>query len=135
MAANTRTSPAKRTLPKPADAPKPAASFEPIRVGRKKKPADEGVPLFYLTGDDGEEIEYRIPSKVPTSLSLEYLRLARTMGENAAAQRMLERLLGLDAYLALEQSNEVDEDDMESILQAVISHVAGPVDESGKGRA
>ncbi|MFC8447674.1 hypothetical protein [Kitasatospora sp. NPDC057223] len=132
--AATRTNPAKRTLPKPAGAAKPAP-FEPVRIGRKKRAADEGVPLFYLTGDDGEDIEYRIPSKVPTSLSLEYLRLARTMGENAAAQRVLERLLGPDAYRALEQSDEVDDDDMLHILQAVVAHVAGPVDESGKGQA
>lgn len=125
----TRTSPAKRTQVEPA------APFEPIRIGRKKKTADPGVVLFYLTGDDGEDIPYTIPSKVPTGLTLEFLRLARTMGENAAAQRLLERLLGPAAYEALEQSAEVGDEELAQIIEAAVSHLAGPVDESGKGRA
>lgn len=132
--ATARTSPAKRTRPEPADS-SPAAPFEPVRIGRKKKPADPGIVLFYLTGDDGEDVPYSIPSKVPTGLTLEFLRLARTMGENAAAQRLLERLLGSEAYLALEQSDEVGEDELQQIVDAAITHLAGPVDESGKGHA
>ena len=128
------TNTVKRTRSAPAD-PAPAAAFEPVRIGRKKKPADPGVVLFYLTGDDGKDVAYRIPSKVPTGLTLEFLRLARTMGEDAAAQRLLERLLGSEAYQALEQSDEVGEDELEQIIRAAITHLAGPVDESGKGRA
>lgn len=130
--ATARTSPAKRTRP---EAPGATAPFEPVRIGRKSKTTDPGIVLFYLTGDDGEDVPYRIPAKVPTGLTLEFLRLARTMGENAAAQRLLERLLGSEAYLALEQSDEVGEDELQQIVDAAITHLAGPVDESGKDRA
>jgi hypothetical protein len=68
-------------------------------------------------------------------MTLEYLRLARTLGESAAAQRILERLLGPEAYEALEQSDDVGPDEMDQILRAVTHHIAGPADESGKGPA
>jgi hypothetical protein len=122
----TRT-PAKRSTPAKTAEPAP---FEPVRIGRKTKPADDGIVLFYL-----DDQPYRIPSRVSQGMTLEYLRLARTLGESAAAQRILERLLGPEAYEALEQSDDVGPDEMDQILRAVTHHIAGPADESGKGPA
>ncbi|WP_354643859.1 hypothetical protein [Kitasatospora camelliae] len=108
-------------------APAPDTGFTPIRItpADQDRPADS-VPLFYL-GDE----EFRIPRKVPRTMVLEFMRLQRAEGELGAAQRILERLLGPTAYLALEQSDDVTEDHLEQILRAVVHHIAGPP-ESGK---
>jgi len=112
-------------MPRTSTAPKAtdAVGFTPIRIGKKHADAepDPGVALFYL-----DDTEYRIPSTVPQGVVLEFLRLSRTEGELVAAQRILERLLGPAAYLALEQSDDVDDDALEQILKAVIHHIAGP---------
>lgn len=120
----TRT-PAKRT-PKPTPTP-PPSTFEPLRIGATGHTTDPGVPLFYLS-----DTEYRIPTRVPQGAVLEFLRLQRTEGEMAAGQRLLERLLGTDAYTALEQSDEVTDEHLRHILQLVVNHAAGVVVEPGK---
>jgi hypothetical protein len=120
----TRT-PAKRAKPQASE----TAAFEPIRISRKAK-KDDGIVLFYL-----DDQPYTIPSRVSQGTALEFLRLARTMGEDAAAQRVLERLLGPDAYRELEQSDDIDGEAMEQILRAVVHHIAGPADDGGKGDA
>lgn len=115
---------AKTAKPRPKTAA--PAAFEPIRIGRSKAADDDpGMPLFVLDDADGNEVEYRIPTKVSRSVVLEFMRVARTEGEMGAAQRALERLLGPDAYKALEQSDEVTDEDLEQIFRAVIQHIAG----------
>jgi hypothetical protein len=103
-----------------------AGGFEPVRITTKTKAADPGVVLFYI-----DDIPYSIPSRVPQSIVLEFLRLSRTDGEMIAGQRLLERLLGADAYMAMEQSDQIDDDALEQIMTAAIHHIAG-VGESGK---
>jgi hypothetical protein len=99
-----------------------ATGFTPIRITAKKtKTKDPGVPLFYL-GD----VEYRVPAKPPSSAVLEFVRLSREEGEMVAAQRVLERLLGPEAYKAVEQSDDLEPEDLEQILRALIQHLAGP---------
>ncbi|MFG3051906.1 hypothetical protein ACGFZP_13275 [Kitasatospora sp. NPDC048239] len=122
----TRT-PTKRPTKAPVTAE--SAPFEPVRIGRKARPTDDGIVLFYL-----DDQPYRIPARISQGMTLEYLRLARTLGESAAAQRILERLLGPEAYEALEQSDDVREEEMDQILRAVTHHIAGPED-SGKDQA
>ncbi|MGW6912592.1 hypothetical protein ACWGB8_02020 [Kitasatospora sp. NPDC054939] len=122
----TRTSP-KKPKPTPVVEPTP---FEPIRIKSKtKEPGDNQVVLFYI-----DDRPFSVPSRVSQGMTLEYLRLARTMGESAAAQRILERLLGPEAYAEVEQSDDIDDEALEQILAAVTSLLVGPPDAEGKGR-
>ena len=72
---------------------------------------EERVPLFSIDGD-----VYTIPKSVPQGLALEFLRIAREHGENVAAGRLLERLLGPEAYTALEQCPSLDDEKMQKIM-------------------
>lgn len=121
----TRTSP-KRPRP-PADTPQ---AFEPVRITTKPKTGTDRVVLFYL-----DDIPYSAPAKVSQGMTLEYLRLARTDGSNAAAQRMLERILGAEAYARVEQSDDIGEEELDQILAAVTSLLVGPADAEGNGRS
>ncbi|OKI16630.1 hypothetical protein [Streptomyces sp. CB03911] len=122
----TKTAKPKKTTAAPPPELAAPAEFQPVRIAKSTTTGDPGIPIFYI-GDD----EYRIPTKVPRSAVLEFLRLSRTDGEMSAAQRLLERLLGPAAYLALEQSDDVDDEALDTILRAVIHHMAGET-ESGK---
>lgn len=122
MAARTK----KTASPEPVADIATDGGFEPVRITTKETSTAAGIPLFYL-----DDTPYTIPRTVPRSVVLEYLRLSRTSGELTAAQRILERLLGPAAYEALEQSDEVDDDTLEQILNAVVHHISGP-SESGK---
>jgi hypothetical protein len=74
-------------------------------------PDEERVPLFSIDGR-----VYDIPRMVPQGIALEYLRLARQFGDNAAAGRLLERLLGEEAYTALEECPSLDDEKMQKIM-------------------
>jgi hypothetical protein len=74
-------------------------------------PDEDRVPLFSIDGR-----VYSIPRMVPQGISLEYLRIARQFGENAAAGRLLERLLGEEAYTALEECPSLDDEKMQKIM-------------------
>ena len=112
--ARTRQSPAarKRTPPKPAAMD---LDFEPIRIAADDEVFEERVPLFYI-GDD----EYTIPKDIPTGVALQYLRIAGERGQEYAAPILLTRVLGEEAYLALENSRGLKDDQLERIIQLVI---------------
>lgn len=128
----TRTSPAKRTdrpkqKPKAVPVEDDTETLEPLRIVTKPATDADTVPLFYI-----DDTEYRVPKRVPRGITLEFIRLERTLGEDAAVQRLLERLLGPVAYEAFEQCAEIGDDEMEQIAKLVVAHAAGPV-EPGKG--
>jgi hypothetical protein len=72
---------------------------------------EERVGLFSIDGQ-----VYTIPKVVPQGISLEFVRIGREYGEEAAAVRLLERLLGPEPYLALEQCPTLDDKKMQKIL-------------------
>lgn len=74
-------------------------------------PEEERVPLFSIDGK-----AYTVPKFVPQGISLEFVRLGREYGESVAAVRLLERMLGPDAYAALEQCPTLDEPKMQKII-------------------
>jgi hypothetical protein len=53
---------------------------------------------------------------VPQGFALEFVRLGREYGETVAAVRLLERLLGKEAYAALEQCPTLDDVKMQKII-------------------
>jgi hypothetical protein len=103
-----------------------------VRVGKKKRSAEDLVTLFYLEDEVGGEVAYSIPRKVAPAVVLEYVRLTREEGDVVATMRILQRLLGPDAYKAFEQSDDIDETAMAAITAAVMQHLTGGVEEAGK---
>ncbi|MEU8902198.1 hypothetical protein [Streptomyces mirabilis] len=98
----------KRAAAKPA--PVVDEEFELVELSSEVLD-EERVGLFSIDGQ-----VYTIPKVVPQGISLEFVRIGREYGEEAAAVRLLERLLGPEPYLALEQCPTLDDKKMQKIL-------------------
>ena len=131
MASTTRQSTAaarKRAASKPVNGID-ADDFEPIHIAANEDVVEERVPLFFI-GDD----EYTIPKAIPPGAALEFLREAREHGRDLATAPLLIRVLGEDAYTALEQSKALDEDQMQWIVDKVLDLALGRKKKEGKAR-
>lgn len=124
MAPTTRqtTAARKRTTSKPME----GLDFEPIRIPANDEIPDERVPLFYI-GDD----EYTIPKHIPKGVALSYLRRASEVGHDLATAPLLIRVLGEDAYTALEESKALDEEQLERIVGIIIDLALGKQETKG----
>ncbi len=118
----------KAAAPRPAAASDPLADFEPIRIAADDEIEEERVPLFYI-GDD----EYTIPREIPPGVALQYLRQAREFGHELATPPLLIRVLGEDAYMALEQSRAVKEEQLERIVKLIIDLALGQAEKKKEG--
>lgn len=121
MASTPRTR--QTTAARKRAAVKPAAvggvtgfDFEPIRIAADDDIEEERVPLFYI-GDE----PYSIPKHIPSGVALQYLRLAGERGEQFAAPLLLTRVLGEEAYEALETSRALTDEQLQQIIDIVIS--------------
>lgn len=104
-----------------------AFDFEPIRIAANDETEEERVALFYI-GDD----EYTIPKIIPPGVALQFMREAREHGRDLATAPLLSRVLGEDAYLALEQSRALTEDQLEWIVEKVLDLGLGRKQQGGK---
>ncbi|MFI8351329.1 hypothetical protein [Streptomyces sp. NPDC085596] len=125
MASTTRQTAAarKRTPAKPAGG---AVDFEPIRIAADDNVPEERVPLFYI-GDT----EYTIPKTIPKGVALQYLRKAAQVGHELATAPLLIRVLGEDAYTALEESNALTSEQLESIIDIIVKQALGNQEDKG----
>ncbi|MEH0586233.1 hypothetical protein QA942_19935 [Streptomyces sp. B21-106] len=128
MASTTRqtTAARKRAAAKPLAGSDPLAGFEPIRIAADDDVEEERVPLFYI-GDT----EYTIPKEIPPGVALQYLRQARESGHELATPPLLIRVLGEGAYMALEQSRAVTEEQLESIVKLIVDLALGQAEKKG----
>jgi hypothetical protein len=125
------TAPArKRATPKPTSLGEAALDFEPIRIAADDEVIEERIPLFFI-GDT----KYTIPKNIPPGVALEYLRRAGELGQEMATPPLLIRVLGEDAYLALEQSKAVTEEQLEQIVQLIIDLAMGRKEKKEGGKA
>lgn len=134
MASTTRTRQStaarkKAAAPRTAALSDPLAGFEPIRIAADDEVEEERVPLFYI-GD----AEYTIPREIPPGVALQYLRHARESGHELATPPLLVRVLGEDAYMALEQSKAMTEEQLERIVKLIIDLALGQA-EKQEGKA
>jgi hypothetical protein len=107
-----------------------ALDFEPIRIDADDDVVEERVPLFYI-GDT----EYTIPKEIPKGVALQYLRHASEVGHELATAPLLIRVLGEDAYEALEQSKGLKDDQLERIVDIIVKLALGKQEEKeGKAR-
>ena len=123
MASTTPARTRQATAARKRAAAKPAAvggvtgfDFEPIRIAADDDVVEERVPLFYV-GD----VEYTIPKDIPSGVALQYLRLAGERGEQFAAPILLTRVLGDEAYEALETSRALTDEQLQQIIDIVIN--------------
>jgi hypothetical protein len=135
MASTTRTrqttaAARKRAATKPTAGSDPLAGFEPIRIPANDEVVDDRVPLFYI-GDD----EYTIPRHVPRGVALQYLRQAGELGHELATPPLLIRVLGEDAYMALEQSKALEDDQLDRIVQLIVDLALGQQEKEKEGKA
>ncbi|MFF4346812.1 hypothetical protein [Streptomyces sp. NPDC001530] len=100
--------------------------FEPIHIDADDDIEEERVPLFFI-GDD----EYTIPKEIPRGVALQYLRHAAEVGHELATAPLLIRVLGEDAYMALEQSKALKEDQLGKIVDIIIRLALGKQEEKG----
>ncbi|WP_020135045.1 hypothetical protein [Streptomyces sp. 351MFTsu5.1] len=130
MASTTRqtTAARKRAAAKPTST-EDALDFEPLRIAANDDVVEERVPLFYV-GDD----PYTIPKSIPPGVALQYLREAREHGRDLATAPLLTAVLGEDAYMALEQSKALTEDQMEWIINKVLDLALGRKTKEGKAK-
>lgn len=119
----------KRATPKPVRTVSPDG-FEPIHIPADEDVVEEREPLFYI-GDT----EYTVPLSIPMGAALEYLRIASERGEVFAAPPFLSRVLGEDAYRALEQAKGLTGDQLDRIVQRLIDRALGRSDGEGKAGA
>jgi hypothetical protein len=126
MASTTRQSTAarKRAAAKPAVGGD--LEFEPIRIAANDEIEEERVPLFYI-GDD----EYTIPKTIPKGVALQYLRQASEVGHDLATAPLLIRVLGEDAYAALEESRGLSEEQLEKIVNIIVELALGKQEGAG----
>lgn len=112
----------KRTAAKPANGTSggPLNGFEPVRIAADDDVVEERLPLFYI-GDD----EYTIPKHIPRGVALQYLRQAGELGHELATPPLLIRVLGEEAYTALEQSKALEDEQLERIVQLIIDLALG----------
>jgi hypothetical protein len=103
--------------------------FEPIRIAANDEIEEERVPLFYI-GDD----EYTIPKTIPKGVALQYLRQASEVGHDLATAPLLIRVLGEDAYTALEESRGLSEEQLEKIVNIIVGQALGK-QEGAEGKA
>lgn len=129
MASTTRQSTAaarKRAAAKPVNGTEDLGGFEPIRILANEDVVEERVPLFYI-GDD----EYTIPKNISRSVALQYLRQASEVGHELATAPLLIRVLGEDAYMALEESKGLTGEQMDQIVDIIVKEALGKQEEGG----
>jgi hypothetical protein len=129
MASTTRqtTAARKRAAAKPVNGTAGDLDFEPIRIDADDEVEEERVPLFYIGSD-----EYTIPKHIPRGVALQYLRHASEVGHEVATAPLLIRVLGEDAYMALEQSRAMTEEQLEKIVDIIIKLALGKQEKEGK---
>lgn len=104
--------------------------FEPIRIPANDEIEEQRVPIFYI-GDT----EYTVPASIPAGVALEYLRVSAAVGPDAASGVILTRVLGEEAYTALEQARGLTGDQLMQIVQLVVDQAMGALESEKEGKA
>lgn len=104
------------------------APVEIIQIKTGTGAAAERIPVFAI-----DDTVYTMPAKVPGGLSLQLVEMMTEIGELAAVIWVFRKLLGDEAYEALRDSEDVSQEQMETIINTVSDRVLGGLE--GKGSA
>lgn len=105
-------------------------SYQAPRISTSKPEGAEEVkriPLFHI-----DDETWTVPVRLSPAVGLRYLRTVRERGVDAAAAELLTEAIGADAFDALAECDEMDQDAMDSIIGMVMGIALGSVD-PGKG--
>lgn len=117
MAATNKSVAAKAVRPAPA-APAVPGSPKVIALKGKKDRVEDRVTLFSI-----DDTEYTIPTRVRPNHGLQIMHVFRQQGETAGVSFMLEVLLGTDGYNALMNFDDLEDDDLETIIEVAFKLV------------
>lgn len=94
---------------------------------RKPDSDDEGtgeIPIFTIKGKT-----YSIPKKARVNVALGYLRDVRKHGAEFAAGKLMEAMLGEEAYDALVEYDDLTPEDLAKVMEAVQQVAMGELEE------
>lgn len=113
MAATNKSAAAKRTsLAAAPEAPKV------IALKANKDRTEDRVVLFSI-----DDTEYTIPTRVRPNKGLQVMHVFRQQGETAGVSFMLETILGTEGYNALMNFDDLEDDDLETIIEVAFKLV------------
>lgn len=123
MAATVKAT--KKTTSRTRPAPAPVATepgFEVPRLTTAREPG-ERVPLFYI-----DDTVYTVERSPGVNVSLAYLHLRRTQGEETAIAYLLEKLLGTEGFLALMEYDGLTAEQFQKICQIASDLTVGALE-------
>lgn len=88
----------------------------------------EEIELFSIDG-----VSYTIPNKPRLNVALKTLKLANTVGQDAAMVYMMEAAIGEEAFEALLDYDDLDQETLQAIMAAAQKVVFGGL-EGPKGK-
>ena len=116
MAARTaKTTP---EVPEEVDNNSDVAAPRRVKKGARKAPR---VTLFEYEDEAGTVTEFTVPEKPGPNVTLKFLdELRRTGNEMFASMSLLESMLGKEKYGELLDIEDLEDDDLAAILEAVV---------------
>jgi hypothetical protein len=112
-----------------------ASGEKPLAVRVKKGARTVArVTLFEYEDEQGNVTEFKVPEKPGVNATLKFLdELRRTGNEMFAAMGLLESLLGKEKYTELLEIEDLEDEDLSDILEAVVTLAMNRLEEtSGK---
>lgn len=107
---------------------------QPIKLRRSGEPI-ETVHLFSIEDDDGKEKKYYAKKRVGFNVTLKATRIFAERGEDAAQAYALLAVLGPEAVDALENFEDLEAEEMASIMDYASQVVLGPGKNSAAKKA
>lgn len=93
-----------------------------LRVIKKGKRTVVRIPLFVYEDEDGNTTEFTVPEKPGPNVTLKFLdELRRTGNEMFASMSLLSAMLGKEQYDALLDIDDLEDEDLSAILEAVVT--------------
>lgn len=104
-----------------------ATKIQPVDLDQvvNEEGADARVPLFKLDGE-----EFTIPAQPKATIALRYLYDVRVKGEDIAASRLLESLLGEEGFQALMNHESLTFTQLQQVMAVAQQVVLGAVEEA-----
>lgn len=100
----------------------PTGGFVPISIKTKDRAKAPRVPLFEI-----DDQVFTIPEPIPANYAAKFLQRLRVMGENLAAMRTVDELLGPEALDALAGCEEITQEEMQAIFDELNTRLLGSV--------
>lgn len=92
----------------------------------EESPASAGADRIELFAINGKS--YSIPKRPGPNVTIRYLRDVRRHGKEHAIAGLMEAMLGTEGMDALADYEDLTDEEMDSVMDAVQRHVLGPLE-------